>query len=485
MQRSKEYLFLYLLIPCIAISLGLIAGAQPLLIVAAIFAAVALYFFFNYFEQTVIFLLLVRNSLDVFTKQQIPAAYTLGLVALTVIYLVYKFATNQKINFDGFWWFMAVWSFVQGTWIVLLLLGALELSPSLLMISFREWFRMLSIPLIYLLTIQLEGKVNPIKFIIIIAFGAMIFPIFIALLQMFVPSILPEMLAGINKTTDNLDLVAQGADVSRVRGTFIHANTLCRASVISLGVAIWELENSEVRWPWLVLLPLFALLIVGTKSMSGLIMLAIILLATMMRKMSFSRVVIGVVLFSGVLLLFSSSQYGQSRLESLYNMPFVNPDIDFNRAVILARNNLSDNSLNWRLSHWKYLLDHWEGSSFFGYGIGLSTHFAAREVLAPHNDYVKFLIEQGYIGVSLLIAFLYAHIYRAIQLIKDARFDKRRREFAYMLLVFSIAMSVGMITENIFRSSPFFVTLWSLFAVASWDWNESKYKQNRRFMRRG
>lgn len=475
MLRSKENIFFYIAIPFLAITLGLISGAQPLLIVGAFFAAAVLFLFFNYFEQTVIGLLLVRNSLDVFTDYQLPAAYTLGLVALTILYVIVKFITNQNVKTDNFWWFMIAWSFLQGIWLILLLLGALELDAGLFQISFREWFRMISIPLIYLLTLQLDGKVNPLKFIIFISFAAMIFPIFIALLQMFVPSVLPEMLSGINKVTDNLDLVARGEDVSRIRGTFIHANTLCRALVISLGVAIWELENSNMRWPWLLLLPLFALLIVGTKSMSGLIMLAIVLVAAMVRKMSLSKLVIGVLMFLGVLLLFSSSEYGQSRLESLYNLPFVNPEIDFNRAVILARNNLSNNSLNWRLSHWKYLLDEWEGSSFFGYGIGLSTHFHRREVLAPHNDYVKFLIEQGYIGVMLLLSFIGAHICRAVQLIRDAKDNRKKQAFSYMLLVFSIATAVGMITENIFRSSPYFVTLWSLFAVASWNWNNQEY----------
>ena len=67
---------------------------------------------------------------------------------------------------------------------------------------------------------------------------------------------------------------------------------------------------------------------------------------------------------------------------------------------------ISDCSGLWRISHWRTCLDVISDAStvqlLCGYGIGASSLLLYR---VPHNDYLRVLMEQGIIGLSLYIAF--------------------------------------------------------------------------------
>jgi O-antigen ligase len=67
---------------------------------------------------------------------------------------------------------------------------------------------------------------------------------------------------------------------------------------------------------------------------------------------------------------------------------------------------ISDCSGLWRISHWRTCLDVISDAStvqlFCGYGIGASSLLLYK---VPHNDYLRVLMEQGIIGLSLYIAF--------------------------------------------------------------------------------
>src|SRR6478672_354416 len=81
---------------------GLLVGTQPILLFLPIIAVAAVVFFFARFEQAILGLLILRSSLDVFSSLQLPAAFALGVDALTLLYVTVMLLTGQKIRTDGF-----------------------------------------------------------------------------------------------------------------------------------------------------------------------------------------------------------------------------------------------------------------------------------------------------------------------------------------------------------------------------------------------
>jgi O-antigen ligase len=145
--------------------------------------------------------------------------------------------------------------------------------------------------------------------------------------------------------------------------------------------------------------------------------------------------------------------------------------MDISRAIILSKSD--GNSFNWRLAEWTYLLKQWQYSPMLGFGLGTST-FVSHSKLLPHNDYIRALIEGGAIGIFTFITFLAAQIVRLVQLIRSTT-NNSQRQLCENLLAISVALPVGMITENIWSHTTFFFYWSALMAIAGWDnWHESK-----------
>lgn len=140
---------------------GVLAGAKPLYLGLALGAAMVVVYFFADFERAVLGLLLLRSSLDVFSEQQLPAVLALGIDALTLLYVTVLLLTGRTVNTDGFWWFFAGWVMLQGLWPILCALGGLGLGSSVLADSIREWARLFSWLMLYLLVMQLKDRLPP------------------------------------------------------------------------------------------------------------------------------------------------------------------------------------------------------------------------------------------------------------------------------------------------------------------------------------
>jgi O-antigen ligase len=453
----------------VGIVAGLLAGIQPLLLGLAFVAVGAVVYFFASFEQAVIGLLVLRSCLDVFSAQQVPAAFALGLDALTLLYVVVQLLTGKTVRTDGFWWFFASWVMLQGLWVILLPLGGLGLDASVLSDSIREWVRLFSWLMVYLLVMQLKDRLPPEK-VIQGLFLALILPLTVGFLQMFVPSLLPPLLSpGGGSAGGGLE---EGA---RIRGTLGHSNTFTTLLFLFIGLTCWKLGQSRERWLWLLLLCILAFFYVSTKSLFGLMMLGTFVLVLVAPKLSIPNLIGGVLFFGLVIGLFASSEFGQARLGSLGQTPLLNRDMDISRAILLSQGD--GNSFNWRLSQWYLLLKAWQHYPIFGYGLGLSIEAGGNGYL-PHNDYVRALVEGGIVGMATFLAFLGAQAVRLIWLLRYRVHNNAQREFCLILLAIFAAIPVGMITENIWSHTTLFFYWWALFGVAGWDWNELQTSEN-------
>lgn len=447
----------------ISIAAGLVVNTNPRYIFLAIVAGGILYCFFTHFEYTVLGMLILRSALDPFSTLQIPAAFALGLDALTLIYITLQLLTRQKVHTDRFWWFFAGWVALQSLWVVLLPLGGLGFDASYLLVSIREWTRLFSWLMVYLLVMQLKDRLPPQK-VISALFLALIIPVTVGLMQMLVPSLLPGFLVG-NQSAGSI----MSEEISRVNGTLGLANTFATFLLLFIGLTLWKLSQQEKHWFWLVLLGILILLFVGTKSLFSLMMLGVFVLIWIAPKLSFINLIGGVLLFAVVIGLFASSEFGHDRLGSLSETPLLNPDMDIWQAILLSAGD--GNSFNWRLSQWYLLLNAWQHFPVLGYGLGLSIQAAANGFL-PHNDYIRALVEGGIVGFLTFLTFLTTQGIYLFQLAQKTPDGSEQRNLCLVLLAILISIPVGMLTENIWSHTTLFFYWWTAFAVVGWNWND-------------
>lgn len=456
----------------LGILVGVLVGAQPLFLGLGLGAILALVCFFAEFERTVLGLLILRSALDSFSAQQIPAVYAVGLDTLTLLYVVILLLTRKTVKTDQFWWFFAVWVGLQGTWLILMPLGGLGLDVSFIGDSLREWVRLFSWLMIYLLVMQLRGNTPPQK-IVSALFLALILPLTVATLQTVAPSILPSPLSGgsLALATGGKGAQALASETSRISGTLGLANSFATYLLLFIGLTWWKINRvtGRKRWPWFLLMAILAFFFVGTKSLFSLMMLAVFVLVLVSFRANFVTLLSGVFLFALVLALFSSTEFGQARLASLFNTPILNPDIDVSRAILIARRDY--NSFNWRISQWTYLLQAWQNYPYLGYGLGTSIYVSTNKLL-PHNDYVRALVEGGIAGFTTFILFLFAQIFQLVQRFLRLPKESAQRSLCVVLFALMLAVPVGMLTENIWSHTTFFFYWWTLFALAGWDWKE-------------
>jgi O-antigen ligase len=447
----------------VGLSFGVLAGFQPLILCLVVIAAVILLSFFTCFEQTVLGLLIFRSSLDIFSDFQVPAAFAIALDCLTIIYIAILLVTHQKIRTDWFWWFLAIWVLIQGLWVILLPVGGLGLGSSLAPDAIREWVRILSWVMVYLLVMQLQDKISPER-IIKILFLSSILPLSLAFMQLVAPGALPEILSA-----TSVQSMESSLEVSRVRGTLGHSNTFTTFLLFFISLTIWQLQQNKQKTLWLCLLGILAFFFASAKALFGLIALTILIGVLIIPRLSFTYLISGVLLLLLILGFFMSSDFGQERLGSLSGTPLLNPDIDVWKAIILSKGD--GNSFNWRLAQWHYLWEQWKLAPWMGYGLGLSP-YVSESGLLPHNDYLRALVEGGIIGFSSFISLFLVQGLRLYELLKTN--SRRQRNLCFIMLALLIALSVGMITENIWSHTTLFFYWYTILAILGWDWQEEK-----------
>ncbi|AFZ22777.1 lipid A core-O-antigen ligase-like enyme [Cylindrospermum stagnale PCC 7417] len=445
-QRSSSRITLWVGLASVAIGLiiGFLAGAQPLYLSLAVGAVLIVFYFFARFEQTVIGLLILRTSLDPFSAQQIPAAFAMGLNALTLLYVVLTLLTGRTVHTDWFWWIFAGWVMLQGLWVILLPLGGLGLDASFLPDSIREWVRIFSWLIIYLLVMQLKDRIHPQKFISLM------------LLSLVVPVIV------------GLIMIPGG---ERVHSTIGHPNSFATYLSLMMALVWWKLNWTQPRWPWILLLGLLAVVYVSTRSLAALATIGVLILVLNASKLNPLRIISAVILLLVVIALFASTEAGQTRLLELTQTPLFNADMDVSRTMIIAAGD--GNSFNWRISHWYYLLQSWQQYPIFGYGIGTGRYLSPLRnpegtLYTPHNDYIRFLVEQGILGLVLYLAFIGAQFAYLLQILRRAPRHSSESQLCQILLAILLSTLVNMLSNNVLDIGDFWFYYWAVFPVAGW-----------------
>ncbi|MGK7889666.1 MAG: O-antigen ligase family protein [Leptolyngbyaceae cyanobacterium] len=441
----------------VGMAIGAGITAEPLLAVGvvllAIGAALFVYFLTNV-EITLLGLLILRSALDPFSP--LPALFGVGINVAAIIYIAYLLLTKQQVQTSRFWWFFLGWVTFQGLWIILLPLGGLGQGAEVLPLGIREWIRIFTWVSVYLLVMQLRGRIPPEKLTTLL-FLSLIIPLMVASLQLVVPGALPSNLA-----------LTLGY---RINGTLGHAATFSTFLLFFVNLTWWKSSHSPYQLRWLGLLLILAFFLVAAQSLTVLAMLFLMFSVLIIPRLNFQSLLAIVILMSVTLGLLLSTDAGQERLASVLETPLLNPEINWSRSVLLSWRD--GNSFNWRVAQWTFLLDAWRSSPLLGHGIQTSSLLTVLENYA-HNDYVRALVEQGIIGLISFLGLLGAQMTYLVRTMLSSPVGSAKRDLSFGLFAFLLITLVAMATENLWTHTTLYVYWWSLFALLDWDWQDEK-----------
>jgi O-antigen ligase len=223
--------------------------------------------------------------------------------------------------------------------------------------------------------------------------GAVTVPIAARLVQImgFIPALLAVYQLG---THTGLDIAGQ----IRANGTFVHPNSAAIFFALSTIVSLWRYMDYGRHRSDALLTTLFVVALVATLSIDGLITLLVMLMAFGLLRPGAVRVKLGAFTLAGlVILTFLATPLGAERIEK-----------ETTTNVATAERGIPDSSFAWRLYKWESLLPEWERSPLIGQGLGttVTSEATVSNRLAgsvPHNEFLRYLVETGVIGLAILL----------------------------------------------------------------------------------
>jgi len=284
----------------------------------------------------------------------------------------------------------------------------------------------------------------------------------------FVSSILP-ILFGLYQFIFHIGLVDENVAALRIFGTFSHPNVY-----------------SLYLFSLIVFAFLYLVLFAGNGLRRLFTVIFIGILSTML-LLTFARVAwIALSLFVLIMALF---RY-RILLFPLFLFPIIlfvfSPS--FEERVYESFRSDPDSSLVWRQTLWHDVTRYSIQEERLLFGSGMDTFPKVSESVRgtnhgpndPHNDFVKFFVEGGLVGLGAFVVYLLAlGTILVTQYRKSTPGSALRLSFAVMI-VFFLTLQISALTDNIFKNTPvqwlFFTALGALLALS----NQKVSTNNRR-----
>jgi O-antigen ligase len=244
-----------------------------------------------------------------------------------------------------------------------------------------------------------------------------------------------------------------GRDIAgevRAYGTFAHPDSAAMYFAIATTASLWQaLKDGRRRWDALFVV-LFSAALVSTFSIDGLITLIVMLVALgALRRDSSEAKLIPWALAALVAVAFFATPLGSQRLTN-----------ESSTSVRTAEQGKPNSSLAWRLNKWKLLVPEWERSPLVGLGLG--TTVTGRRIPgnafageSPHNEYIRYLVETGIVGLAILgwaLAILIRRLFRQRSL--SVASHPGARGAARLAIVIIVGCLVNSFAESTFLNSP-------------------------------
>ena len=268
--------------------------------------------------------------------------------------------------------------------------------------------------------------------------------------SLFIAFIIP-LGVGLYQYAAHIGFQDESSPIPRIFGTFAHPNVFSLALFAIFALAIlYRTEFAETKWSralTIVFLWVSGFAILLTLSRVAWIATAIFFLIIAVFR---NRKLILPMILIPIFILALSGTLRERAIQSFD----LNPD----------------SSIAWRLTLWsdnirKTFID---GREWYGYG--LETFPSASEELRgivlgsndAHNDFVKFFIVGGYIGLASFIAYLGLLFFPLVRSYRNTPGKDVKTIFG-VLIVLLIAIEFSALSDNVFRNTP----LWIIFFAAA------------------
>ncbi|MDR6199297.1 O-antigen ligase [Microbacterium sp. SORGH_AS428] len=227
--------------------------------------------------------------------------------------------------------------------------------------------------------------------------------------------------------------------LARPAGLMAHPNSAALLYGAGILAAIFGLSHGRRKLIHGIAGLVIAGAVIVTGSLGGIASITVMLLAyvfvsgTLPSRLRIATAGVTVAL----VLVFVFSPLGSERLAELSNL-----DLSGQRA--------STNSLEWRVSKWRILLQIWEGNRVFGVGYGVATSGSLIEGgFAPHNEYVRALVDTGIVGLVVALVFAVAGTIKLVRI--ASRSDQPQvNDMAAVSAALLIGMLINSASDNTF-----------------------------------
>ena len=223
----------------------------------------------------------------------------------------------------------------------------------------------------------------------------------------------------------------------RAYGTFNHPDGAAMFFAIATIASLWQYMDNGHRRSDLLLTTLFAAAATATFSLTGLAgLLAMLMVFGSLRPGAF-RLKLGAYAVAALIIVaFVATPLGAERLAN-------------------ESSNSSGTSLAWRLYKWGTLIPEWERAPFLGQGLGTTvtsegTALDTAAGLVPHNEYLRYLVETGVVGLTILLG--------AIALLISRLASKRRSFRTSGAATLGIAINAGCLVDALADNTFLYTT---------------------------
>jgi len=244
-----------------------------------------------------------------------------------------------------------------------------------------------------------------------------------------------------------------GMDVAghiRSHGTFAHPNSAAVFFAIAASASLWLYLDDGRRRLDLILIVLMLAALIATFSIDGLatLMVMLVLFGALRSAPTFVRLA-PAALAALAALAFFATPLGSQRIAGESSTNFAT-----------AETEEPDSTFAWRLHKWKTLLPEWERYPLLGRGLGTTTNVEGTSLnkftgALPHNEYVRYLVETGALGLAALFGGLIVLGTRLVRRLRTSRTLPRGDvNVAPLALAIVVGCLVNALADNTFLNSP-------------------------------
>jgi len=213
--------------------------------------------------------------------------------------------------------------------------------------------------------------------------------------------------------------------------------------------SLWQYLDNGRRRSDALLVALFAAALIATSSIDGVITLVVMLVSYgALRPGSFRVKLVPCAIVGVVVLAFFLSPVGAYRIFR-----------ETETNITTAEQGEEGTSLDWRLHKWKILLPEWESSPLVGRGLGTTTTtaFVSGNRYAgkpPHNEYIRYLVETGVVGLAILLGALCVLIYKLFRKRRIPGADAVTLSTVTLAIVVVVGCLTDSLADNTLLNSP-------------------------------